>query len=141
MQGDNGLTGGTHSFSFFFFAASLLSLLGAVGLGLGAGFWMRCGAELEEVEEEELWLVDVETEVEVGMEVWLADVVASWRNILSLRRRFQPSSSLRPQRLQLEFRSKLNRRGVRGWGRGLGKGLRLIGRESSLLVGLGWLRR
>lgn len=141
VQGDDGLTGGAHSFSFFFFAASLLSLLGAEGLGLGPGFWVRGRAELEEVEEEELWLVEVETDVETGMEVWLAVVVASWRNILSLRRRFQPSSSLRPQRLQLEFRSKLIRRGVRDWGRGLGKGLRLIGKESSLLVGLGWLRR
>lgn len=141
MQRDDGVTGEAHSFSFFFFATSLLSLLGATGLGLGVGFWERGGAELEEVEEEELWLLEVETDVDIGVEVWLAEVVASWRKILSLRRRFQPSSSLRPQRPQLEFMSKLNRLGDRGEGRGLGKGLRLTGRESSLLVGLGWLRR
>lgn len=121
----------------------MLSLLSALGLGLGAAFWGRGEAKLEVVEEEELWLVEVEveTDVEMGMGVGPAEVVASWRNILSLRRRFQPSSSLRPQRLQLEFRSKLNRRADRGEGRGLGKGLHLIGRESSLLLGLGWLRR
>lgn len=60
----------------------------------------------------------------------------SWRKILSLRRRVQASSSLKPP--TLEPRSKLNRRGDRGEGRGLERGLLLIGSTSSRLGVLVW---
>lgn len=70
----------------------------------------------------------------------MAEAVASWRNILSLRRRFQPSSSLKPPKEPVA-RSKLNRRGDRGEGRGFGRGLRLTVSASSRLVGLAWSMR
>ncbi len=104
---------------------------------------MRGGAELEEEEEEEedeeeeLWLVEAEADTDI----WLAEVEASWRKILSLRRRVQPSSSLKPPTPEPAGRSKLNCRGDRGEGRGLGRGLRLTGSASSRLVGLVWSMR
>ena len=65
--------------------------------------------------------------------------MASWRKILSLRRRFQPSSSLKPPKP--EARSKLNLRGDRDLGRGFARGFRLTGSTSSRLVGLVWSTR
>ena len=78
-------------------------------------------AELEEEEEEE--------------ELWLAEALASWRKILSLLRRVQASSSLKPT---AEPSSELNLRGDRGGGRGLGRGLLLVAGASSLLGLLAW---
>lgn len=96
--------------------------------GLEDGFGVRGGAEAED---EELWLV----EEDVDTDIWLA----SWRKIRSLRRRFQPSSSLKPP--TPAERSKLNLRGDRGEGRAFVRGFRLTGSASSRLVGLGWSPR
>lgn len=95
-------------------------------MGLEEGFELRGVAELEE--EEELWLACTNG--------WLAEALASWRKILSLLRRVQASSSLKPP--TAEPSSKLNLRGDRGEGRGLGWGLLLAASASSRLGALAW---
>lgn len=115
------------------FTTSFPSRLGGVDLVLEAGFGVRGGAELDE----QLWLAEEEAETDI----WLAEVEASWRKILSLRRRFQPSSSVNPPRLECAARSKLNLRWDRAEGRCLAWGFRLTDSASSRLVGLVWSTR